>query len=114
MIKALGYTNINLSEEALYDRTYADTLSGVGLLSPSDSTRKPSRLKLSPTKVFLDSCATYHSGYGDWLMKNIHKVERHLKGHCNAGVTVCKEQGYLGAFKMWLNHNGIANLLSIL
>ena len=58
IIKVLGYTNINLSKEASDDRTYAETLSGVGLLSPSDSTRKPSRLKLSPTKVFLDSCAT--------------------------------------------------------
>ena len=43
----------------------------------------------------------------------MHEVEVYLKGHCNAGVTTCKEQGYYGVFKMWLNRNGIANLLSI-
>ena len=68
---------------------------------------------MSKNNLFLDSCATYHLTFVDWCLKNIHGVERFLKGHCNAGVTLCKEQGYYGAFKMWLNRKGIANLLSI-
>ena len=86
---------------------------GVGFLTPGEASTKGKRLKLAPNKLFLDSCATYHSGYVDWLTKNVHEVERYLKGHCNAGVTICREQGYYGVFKMWLNRNGIANLLSI-
>jgi len=113
MLSAMGYTGMNLSEVPTDDRSYIGALTGVGFLTPGEASTKTKRLKLSPTKLFLDSCATYHSGYVDWLMKNVHVVENYLKGHCNAGVTVCKEQGYLGVFKMWLNRNGIANLLSI-
>ena len=63
--------------------------------------------------MYLDSCATYHSVFVDWCLDNVHDVEVYLKGHCNVGVTTCKEQGYYGVFNIWLNHNSIANLLSI-
>ena len=43
----------------------------------------------------------------------MHDASVHLTGHCNAGTTTCKQKGYYGVFKMWLNKNGIANLLSI-
>ena len=74
---------------------------------------KPARLKLCDWKLYLDSCATYHSVFAYWCLNNIHKVEAYQKGRCNAGVTICKEQGYCGVFKMWLNRTGIANLLLI-
>ena len=48
-----------------------------------------------------------------WFLENIGPSPYHLKGHCNAGTLTCKEQGYYGPFKMWLNSQGIANLLSI-
>ena len=64
-------------------------------------------------KLYLDSCATYHSTFVDWCLENVHDVSMHLTGHCNAGTTTCKQKGYYGVFKMWLNKNGIANLLSI-
>ena len=68
---------------------------------------------MSENKLFLDSYATYHLTFVDWCFKNIYVVERYLKGHCNASVMLCKEQGYYGAFKMWLNIKGIVNILSI-
>ena len=69
----------------------------------SGSEKPKERLRLSERKLFLDSCAAYHSVFVEWCLKNVHEVERYLKGHCNAGVTICREQGYYGAFKMWLN-----------
>ena len=49
----------------------------------------------------------------NWCLENVHDVSAHLTGHYNAGTTTCKQKGYYGVFKMWLNKNGIANLLSI-
>ena len=46
-------------------------------------------------------------------MDNIHNVDTYLKGHYNFRVTVCKEQGFDGIFKMWLNHNSTVHLLLI-
>ena len=55
----------------------------------------------------------HHSVFVDWILDNIHEVDTYFTGHCNTGSLTCKEKGYLGLFKMWLNHDGIANLLSI-
>ena len=43
-------------------------------------------------------------------MRTVNSV---LEGNCNAGVTTSNEKGFLGKWDMWLNRNGIANLLSI-
>ena len=74
---------------------------------------KPARLMLCDWKLHLVSCATYYLVFTEWYLKNIQEVEVNLKGHCNAGVTTNKEQGYYGVFKIWLKCNSIANLLSI-
>ena len=117
MFKAMCYQGMNvaLSEEES-DGKYEDILNGIGMsnhFSMGSDKWKPARLKLYNWKLYLDSCATYHSVFAEWYLKNIQEVELHLKGHCNIGVTTCKEQGYYGVFKMWVNCNGIANLLSI-
>ena len=36
-----------------------------------------------------------------------------LCGNCNAGVTSTSTKGELGMFDMWVNDNGIANLISV-
>ena len=86
-----------------------------------DRTSKPGvrvpwlrNVALCEWKLYLDSCATYHSKVFDWCLDNEHDVSVYLTGHCNAGTTTCKKKGYYGVFKMWLNKNGIANLMSIL
>ena len=49
----------------------------------------------------------------DWLLDDVHEVDTILKGNCNAGVTTSNEKGWFRTFKMWINKQGIANLLSI-
>ena len=51
-------------------------------------------------KLYLDSCATYHTVSVDWLLDDIHKVDTILKGNCNAGVTTSNKKGWFGTFKM--------------
>jgi hypothetical protein len=117
MLKAMGYQGMNFAlREVESDNEYEDLLNGIGLsgqYSMGSEKPKPARLKLCDWKLYLDSCATYHSVFAEWCLENTEEVQVYLKGHCNAGVTTCKEQGYYGVFKMWLNRNGIANLLSI-
>jgi hypothetical protein len=36
-----------------------------------------------------------------------------LTGSCNSGITVSKKKGWYNGFHMWLNPNGIANLVSV-
>ena len=111
LLKDLGYQGMNVDTTS--DDKFANVIDGIGMFNEGSGKPKSPRLKLCDWKLYLDSCATYHSVFADWCLRNVHEVEVHLKGHCNAGVTTCKEQGYYGVFKMWLNRNGIANLLSI-
>ncbi len=70
-------------------------------------------LTLPEGRVYLDSCATYHSVFMEWILENIHELDTYLTGYCNAGLLTCKEKGYLGLFEMWLRRDRIANLLFI-
>ena len=73
-------------------KSYADALMGhqyeLNLFNEGSDKPKKERLRLSKNKLFLDSCATYHLTFVDWCLKNIHVVERYLKGHCIADVTL--------------------------
>ena len=71
------------------------------------------RVTLHDWKLFLDSCATYHSEFVDWMLSDVHKVSTMLRGNCNAGVTSTNVKGYYGLWEFWLNKKGIANLLPI-
>ena len=67
-----------------------------------------------PHKLYLDSCASYHTMFDAFWLDNVHKVDTILTGHCNAGVTTSDTVGELfGLFEVWLNKNRVANLLSI-
>ena len=46
-----------------------------------------SRVTLSWWKLYLDSCAIYHTAFMDLLLDNVREVNTVLKGNCNAGVT---------------------------
>ena len=47
------------------------------------------------------------------LLQDAKEVGTTLHGNCNAGVTATKTKGYWGKFHMWVNEQGMANLLSI-
>ena len=71
------------------------------------------RFTLDPFKLYLDSCATYHSAFVKEMLHSVKTVGTVLQGNCNAGVSTSKEKGIFGPWSFWLNENGIANLLSI-
>ena len=75
---------------------------------------KLERMTFDSWKLYLDSCATHHSAFVDWMLDNLREVNAVLKGNCNAGVTTSLVKGgYYRLFDMCLNKKGIANLLSI-
>ena len=71
------------------------------------------RVTLCAWKLYLDSCATYHSAFVDWMLSDIRIVSSILRGNCNAGVTSTNVKGVYELWEFWLNKKGIANLLSI-
>ena len=68
---------------------------------------------LDSHKLYLDSCATYHSAFVRWMLDDLKTVTMVLKGTCNAGVSTSNEKGFYGLWNFWLNEQCIANLLSI-
>ena len=71
------------------------------------------RVMLDEWKLYLDSCATYHSAFVAWMLENVHIVNAVLRGNCNAGVTKTNRKGYRSLFEFWLNECGSLNLLFI-
>ena len=61
------------------------------------------RLTLDWYKLYLDSCATYHSSFLRSLLHDVHEVKTVLQGNCNAGVSISKEKGYFGLWNFWIN-----------
>ena len=47
------------------------------------------------------------------MLKYLGKSGTILVGTCNAGVTSSTQKVYYGKFHMWVNKNGMANLISI-
>ena len=70
-------------------------------------------MTLDNWKLYLDTCATYHSAFVDWMLSNVHQVNTILRGNCNAGVTSTNVKGTYGLWEFWLNKKGIVNLLSV-
>ena len=71
------------------------------------------RFTLDLYKLYLDSCATYHSAFVRNMLNDVKTVGMILQGNCNAGVSASNERGIYGLWSFWLNEKGIANLLSI-
>ena len=44
------------------------------------------RFTLDLHKLYLDSCATYHSAFVRWVLDDVKTVTTVLQGNCNAGV----------------------------
>ena len=71
------------------------------------------RLTLHPHKLYLDSCATYHSTFVRNMLSNVKTGTTVLQGQCNAGVSTSAEKGVYGQWTFWLNKKSIVNILSI-
>ena len=71
------------------------------------------RFTLDSNKLYLDSCATYPSAFVRWILDDVKTIPTVLQGNCNAGVSTSNEKGFYGLWNLWLNEQGITNLLSI-
>ena len=47
------------------------------------------------------------------FLSDVEDVRMVMKGRCNARITTTSKRGLYGKFHMWLNENGIVNLISI-
>ena len=83
------------------------SIEGVGFLQANG------RAKLDEDKIYLDTCSSYNQMFTRKHLSNVSDSEYSLTGSCNAGTTVSKKKGWYKGFHMWLNENGIANLLSV-
>ena len=71
------------------------------------------RFNIDSHKMYLYSCATYHSAFVRWMLDDVKTVTTVMKGNCNAGVSTSNEKVFNGLWNLCLNEQGIVNLLSI-
>jgi hypothetical protein len=77
---------------------------------------EPDKVKTGGLKknyLYLDTCTTNDQMVNPAYLSNIHPAEVPLRLHTNAGTSVSRQQGYLGKQKFWLDHMGIANVISL-
>ena len=67
--------------------------------------------KLDQDKLYLDTCSSYNQMCTDKYLEGVSDSKYSLTGSCNSGMTVSKKKGWYKGFHMWLNPDGIANLL---
>ena len=73
----------------------------VSFASVQDKTVK--RFTLDPFKLYLDSCATYHSAFVHNMLSSVKTGNTVLQGNCNTGVSTSQEKGVYGLYSFWLN-----------
>ena len=71
------------------------------------------RKTLNKHHVYLDSCSTYHQFITDEYLTDIHNPSKTLKGQRNKGTSIINKKGKFGNLGVWLNKQGLANILSI-
>jgi hypothetical protein len=71
------------------------------------------RYKLDKNKLYLDTCSSYNQMCTEKHLDYVCDSKYSLTGSCNSRITVSKKKGWYKGFHMWLNPNGIANLLSV-
>jgi hypothetical protein len=73
------------------------------------------RFKLDQDKLYLDTCSSYNQMCTEKYLEGVSDNSKYylVTESCNSGMTVSKKKGWYKRFHMWLNPDGIANLLSI-
>ena len=64
-------------------------------------------------KLYLDSCATYHTFFIKRFLRGIYESKTVMNGSCNAGAVSTRKKDWFGEFEVWYNKYGMANLLSV-
>ena len=117
-----GTKEVKEGQNHMNVQTVLDYLDGIGLAEIGGPKRiecgmfletTPKRANCGEYKIFLDTAATQHSVFNRHVLHNIHEVGMVLRQNCNAGVNETSTMGFWRDFLMWLNENGIANLLSV-
>ena len=52
------------------------------------------RFTLDLHKLYLDSCATYHSVFVRWIIDDVKTVTTVMQGKCNVDVSTSNENGF--------------------
>ena len=71
------------------------------------------RFTLDWWKVYLDSCATYHTFFIEEFLRGIYTSKTVMNGSCNAGTVSTRRKGWFGEFEVWYNKYDMANFLSV-
>ena len=71
------------------------------------------RITLEWWKCYIDSCASYHNCFAKMFLKNIKEGGGTMTGSSNVGTTKITKKGSYGDLQVWLNEQGVANLISI-
>lgn len=74
---------------------------------------KKSQYTLDWWKCHLDSCTSYHTYFVKEFLGNIGKDPSTMSANFNACTVLLKQKGRDKNFQVWLNKQGIVNLLSI-
>ena len=72
-----------------------------------------SRFTLDWWKVYLDSCATYHTFFIKEYLRGIYTSKTVMNGSCNAGTVATRKKGWFGEFEVWYNKHRMKNLLAV-
>ena len=70
-------------------------------------------MTLSEYNLYLDSCATYNYTFIKIFLDCIGAAHEIMHWHYNAGTTITNQEGWYGGWKIYLNEQGIGNLMSI-
>ena len=65
------------------------------------------------TRLYLDTCTTDDQMANPAYLTGVHKADKPLRLHTNAGTSISRLQGYLGSHKFWIDPQGIANVISL-
>lgn len=64
--------------------------------------------------ILLDSQGSDHLFCNEWLIDGVKRNRIGLKTHSNGGsLHYCRQGSFKGLEKVWINENGIANILSL-
>ncbi len=68
--------------------------------------------KLDETHLYLDTCATFSQVISEAHLSDVQRSQTGLLAYCNTCTTIMHMFKFLGKIKVWVNPEGLANILS--